>query len=33
LRHELMQLGITRATLFPDLDGIAFALNKRVSAE
>lgn len=33
LRHELTQLGITRASLFPDLDGIAFALNKRVSAE
>jgi hypothetical protein len=33
MRHELTQLGITRATLFPDLDGIAFALNKRVSAE
>ena len=33
MRLALTQLGITRSTLFPDLDGIAFATNRRVSAD
>jgi hypothetical protein len=30
-RNELRRLGVDRATLFPDLDGIAFALNRHIS--
>lgn len=33
MRVELTQLGISRATLFPDLDGIALATNRRVSLQ
>lgn len=33
LRETLRTIGIDRATLFPDLDGIALALNHRQSAE
>lgn len=31
LREELRKLGIDRASLFPDLDGIAIALNRHLS--
>lgn len=31
LRDELRRLGVDRASLFPDLDGIAFALNRHLS--
>lgn len=33
LRLELGQIGITRSTLFPDLDGIAVATNRRASLD
>ncbi|MEO8071498.1 MAG: FRG domain-containing protein [Acidobacteriota bacterium] len=32
MRQELTQLGINRATLFPDLDGIAIATNRLASS-
>lgn len=32
-RKELRKLGVDRASLFPDLDGIAYAVNCRLSAD
>lgn len=33
LRSDLLKLGVNRASLFPDLDGIAVAHNRRLSSE